>query len=85
MARPVSRDSFSGLITNAEGAICSSFHFGRVFRRRFYAALPASRLAPVAAIADFTGENDIDASAIQDYFSLLDDWLVEQNEGRVCG
>lgn len=36
-------------------------------------------------LADFTGEDDIDASAMQDYFSLLDDWLAEQNEGRSCG
>jgi peptidyl-dipeptidase A len=36
-------------------------------------------------LAEFTGENDIDASAIQDYFSLLNDWLTEQNQGLTCG
>ncbi len=36
-------------------------------------------------LAAFSGENDIDASAIQDYFSLLNDWLIAQNEGRACG
>ena len=36
-------------------------------------------------LAAFSGGNDIDASAIQDYFSLLNDWLTAQNEGRACG
>jgi peptidyl-dipeptidase A len=36
-------------------------------------------------LAAFSGENDIDASAIQDYFALLNDWLIVQNEGRACG
>jgi peptidyl-dipeptidase A len=36
-------------------------------------------------LAAFTGDDDIDASAIEDYFALLNDWLTEQNEGRACG
>jgi len=36
-------------------------------------------------LAAFSGENDIDASAIQDYFALLNDWLIAQNQGRACG
>lgn len=36
-------------------------------------------------LAEFTGENDIDASAILDYFAPLNTWLTEQNRGRTCG
>jgi peptidyl-dipeptidase A len=36
-------------------------------------------------LAAFTGESDIDASAIQDYFAPLNTWLTEQNRGRACG
>ena len=36
-------------------------------------------------LAAFTGENDIDASAIRDYFAPLDAWLTEQNRGKTCG
>ena len=32
-------------------------------------------------LAAFTGETDIDASAIRDYFAPLDAWLTEQNRG----
>ncbi len=37
------------------------------------------------ALAAFTGEKDIDATAIADYFAPLDRWLKEQNKGRQCG
>jgi peptidyl-dipeptidase A len=36
------------------------------------------------ALAAFTGENDIDASAITDYFAPLSAWLDQQNAGQVC-
>jgi peptidyl-dipeptidase A len=36
------------------------------------------------ALAAFSGEHDIDASAITDYFAPLSDWLDKQNQGRVC-
>ncbi len=36
------------------------------------------------ALAAFTGEHDIDASAIVDYFAPLSKWLDEQNAGQVC-
>jgi len=36
------------------------------------------------ALAAFTGEHDIDASAINDYFAPLSAWLDKQNQGRVC-
>jgi peptidyl-dipeptidase A len=36
------------------------------------------------ALAAFTGEHDIDASAINDYFAPLSAWLDKQNRGRSC-
>jgi peptidyl-dipeptidase A len=37
------------------------------------------------ALEAFTGEKDIDASAIADYFAPLNAWLTEQNKGQQCG
>lgn len=37
------------------------------------------------ALAAFTGEHDIDASAIADYFAPLNQWLTEQNRNETCG
>lgn len=37
------------------------------------------------ALEAFTGEKDIDASAIAEYFAPLNTWLTEQNKGRTCG
>lgn len=37
------------------------------------------------ALEAFTGEKDIDATAIADYFAPLDRWLKVQNKGKQCG
>jgi peptidyl-dipeptidase A len=37
------------------------------------------------ALEVFTGERDLDASAITDYFAPLNRWLTEQNKGERCG
>ncbi len=37
------------------------------------------------ALEAVTGEREMDATAILDYFAPLKEWLDEQNEGRVCG
>lgn len=37
------------------------------------------------ALEALTGQRDMDASAIMDYFAPLKDWLDQQNEGRQCG
>ena len=47
-------------------------------------AMGASRPWPEALEA-FTGEKDIDATAIADYFAPLNVWLTEQNKGQQCG
>jgi peptidyl-dipeptidase A len=37
------------------------------------------------ALAVLTGQGEMDATAILDYFAPLKDWLDEQNQGRTCG
>ncbi len=37
------------------------------------------------ALETFTGQRDMDATAIMDYFAPLNTWLEEQNEGQQCG
>ncbi|MDB5456380.1 MAG: Peptidyl-dipeptidase [Caulobacter sp.] len=37
------------------------------------------------ALQTFTGEKDLDASAIADYFAPLNLWLTKQNKGQTCG
>jgi peptidyl-dipeptidase A len=47
-------------------------------------AMGASRPWP-EALAAFTGERELDASAIVDYFAPLARWLGEQNKDETCG
>jgi peptidyl-dipeptidase A len=37
------------------------------------------------ALEAITGQRQMDATAILDYFAPLDEWLREQNEGQSCG
>ncbi|HTM80341.1 M2 family metallopeptidase [Asticcacaulis sp.] len=37
------------------------------------------------ALETFTGQRDMDATAIMDYFAPLNAWLEEQNAGQTCG
>jgi peptidyl-dipeptidase A len=37
------------------------------------------------ALFELTGERDMDASAILEYFAPLQKWLEEQNKGQACG
>ena len=37
------------------------------------------------ALEALTGQREMDASAILDYFAPLQEWLEEQNRGRTCG
>jgi len=39
----------------------------------------------VYVVGSFTGERELDASAIADYFAPLSRWLTEQNKGETCG
>ena len=47
-------------------------------------ALGASRPWP-EALALLTGERQMDATALLEYFAPLHDWLKQQNQGRTCG
>jgi hypothetical protein len=47
-------------------------------------AMGASKPWPDALEA-LTGQRDIDATAIIDYFAPLETWLQEQNKGQDCG
>ena len=47
-------------------------------------ALGASKPWP-QALEQITGEKQMDATAILDYFAPLSKWLAEQNKGRQCG
>jgi len=38
-----------------------------------------------AALETFTGQREMDATAIMDYFAPLNTWLEEQNAGQQCG
>ena len=52
---------------------------------KFNAMLEMGRSKPwPQELATFTGEHDIDASAINDYFAPLSAWLDKQNEGQAC-
>jgi peptidyl-dipeptidase A len=37
------------------------------------------------ALQTATGERELDASAIREYFGPLENWLRDQNKGQQCG
>ena len=37
------------------------------------------------ALEALTGQREMDATAVLDYFAPLKSWLDEQNRGQVCG
>jgi len=54
--------------------------------QRFNAMLALGQSKPwPEALEAFTGEKDLDASAIADYFAPLNTWLTKQNKGETCG
>jgi peptidyl-dipeptidase A len=53
-------------------------------RLRAMLAMGSSRPWP-DALAVVTGQRQMDATAILDYFAPLQEWLEEQNAGRTCG
>jgi len=63
-----------------------SIYGNKAVGARFQAMLQMGASKPwPEALAAFTGERDLDASAIADYFAPLDRWLAEQNKGERCG
>lgn len=63
-----------------------SIYGNRKAGQRLNAMLEMGRSKPwPQALAALTGQSDMDASALTDYFAPLKTWLDEQNEGRQCG
>lgn len=63
-----------------------SFYGNKEVGTRFEAMLRLGASKPWPdALEVFTGERDLDATAIVDYFAPLDRWLTEQNKGEKCG
>ena len=66
-------------------SIAASIYGNKEVGAKFDAMLKIGQSKPwPEALAAFTGEHDIDASAIIDYFAPLSAWLDQQNAGRVC-
>ena len=62
-----------------------SIYRNREVGQKFEAMLKLGRSKPwPEVLAAFSGEHDIDASAIAEYFSPLATWLTEQNKGQSC-
>ena len=63
-----------------------SIYGNRQAGEKFWAMLKAGASQPwQLTLAQMTGEDRMDASAILDYFAPLQAWLKEQNSGRQCG
>jgi peptidyl-dipeptidase A len=53
---------------------------------RYWAMLSQGAQQPwQQTLKELTGKDDMDASAIIDYFAPLYAWLQEQNKGKDCG
>ena len=74
-------------ISGHEGDLHACSIFGdKEAGAKFYAMLEAGQSAPwQETLEKLTGTQEMDASAIIDYFAPLMAYLKEQNEGRTCG
>jgi peptidyl-dipeptidase A len=81
----------SRLTTTSSGGIWNSFHECSIYgsaEARFGVAEDAchGRSRPWQdALFELTGQRDIDATAMPDYYLPLREWLDEQNKGHQCG
>ena len=74
-------------IAGDEGPIhrCS-FYGSKSAGERLNAMLEMGKSKPwPVALEALTGSEDIDATAMLDYFAPLQKWLEQQNAGRQCG
>jgi peptidyl-dipeptidase A len=63
-----------------------SIYGNKTVGEKFRAMLEAGQSRPwPETLALFTGQREIDATAIADYFKTLDDWLTQQNRSESCG
>lgn len=63
-----------------------SIHGSEEAGRRLAEMMAMGRSRPWPdALEALTGQREMDATAILDYFAPLEPWLAERNEGRTCG
>jgi peptidyl-dipeptidase A len=63
-----------------------SFYGSKEAGARYWAMLQKGQSQPwQATLKELTGGEQMDASAILDYFAPLQTWLKEQNKGNTCG
>ncbi|KAF1709374.1 peptidase M20 [Pseudoxanthomonas kalamensis DSM 18571] len=63
-----------------------TFYGNKAAGQKFWAMLEKGGSQPwQATLKEMTGSEQMDASAVLEYFSPLQQWLKEQNEGQTCG
>ncbi len=63
-----------------------SFYGNKVAGQKFWSMLENGASQPwQKTMAELTGSETMDASALLEYFSPLQQWLQQQNEGQSCG
>ncbi|HRO26103.1 MAG TPA: M2 family metallopeptidase [Luteimonas sp.] len=63
-----------------------SFDGNKVAGEKFWAMLSKGNSQPwQQTMKELTGGEQMDASAVLEYFAPLQDWLKQQNEGKTCG
>src|SRR5690606_38985102 len=63
-----------------------TFYGNKQAGQRFWAMLQKGQSQPwQKTLKELTGKEEMDASAILDYFAPLNAWLEEQNKGKQCG
>ncbi|HRP71368.1 MAG TPA: M2 family metallopeptidase [Luteimonas sp.] len=63
-----------------------SFAGNKVAGEKFWAMLSKGNSQPwQQTMKELTGGEQMDASAVLEYFAPLQDWLKQQNEGKTCG
>ncbi|MCK9538396.1 M2 family metallopeptidase [Dokdonella sp.] len=70
-----------------KGALADCSIYGnKAAGKKFWKMLEAGASRPwQQTLEELTGQDDMDASAILDYFAPLHAWLKEQNQGKPCG
>jgi peptidyl-dipeptidase A len=63
-----------------------SFYGDKAAGQKFWAMLEKGASQPwQATMKELTGKEQMDASAVLEYFAPLQDWLKQQNQGQTCG
>jgi peptidyl-dipeptidase A len=63
-----------------------SFYGNKEAGQKFWAMLQRGASQPwQATLKELTGEDKLDAAPMLEYFAPMQEWLKQQNEGRMCG